>query len=104
MNFVRQISSSDRRARDVSLKRTFDFEGWLAMLETSASESGGRDTGTDISLNVQNSGESVDLLASLTNDDLQALNSPFDMSGLTNNDVFAELTWISGGNLGWQYD
>lgn len=35
MNFARQISAEDRKARDINLRPTFDFEGWLNALDHS---------------------------------------------------------------------
>lgn len=39
MNYVRQISQEDRRARETSLESTFDFDGWLLVLENSVGAS-----------------------------------------------------------------
>lgn len=38
MNYVRQINQEDRVTRERNLRPTFDFEGWLAVLENSAVE------------------------------------------------------------------
>lgn len=35
MNFMRQISPSDRDLRDFNLRAKFDFEGWISALEKS---------------------------------------------------------------------
>lgn len=41
MNFVRQISLKDRQTRDVNLKPTFDFDGWVSAMQSSVNQEQG---------------------------------------------------------------
>lgn len=38
MNYVRQIGQQDRATRQLNFKPTFDFEGWLSVIEHSISD------------------------------------------------------------------
>ncbi|VUC30974.1 unnamed protein product [Clonostachys rosea] len=50
MNFVRQISLKDRQTRDVNLKPTFDFDGWISAMESSVSQDQGMELEGELEL------------------------------------------------------
>lgn len=101
MNFVRQIGSNDRRARDVNLKPTFDFEGWLDALEESAATGARRESMLGLSHHVQSS---TGLSISPTSYDLEALGFVNSPSGFLCLDGFTGLSTITGADISGQVE
>lgn len=97
MNFVRQIGLHDRRARDVNLKPTFDFEGWLDALEDSASQGNRSESRPELSHDIQ---DVAGFPITPTSNDFDALGFVNSPPGLLCFDWFTGMAMMSDGNAG----
>lgn len=94
MNFVRQMGSSDRRARDINLKPIFDFDGWIDALEGSASTSSTQPPSQQLPHNIQ---DSTEFLLDSADNDLEGLGFVNSPSGFLCFDGFAGMAFMSEG-------
>jgi hypothetical protein len=95
MNFVRQMGSSDRRARDINLKPVFDFDGWIDALETSASANSTQAPREQLPHNML---DATEFLLGPADHDLEVLGFVNSPSGFLCFDGFAGMAFMSEGN------
>ncbi|KAH8646242.1 fungal-specific transcription factor domain-containing protein [Xylariales sp. PMI_506] len=104
MNYVRQISQQDRETRDVNLRETFDFPGWLAVLERSVSEDVSNTPVTQLSTLEPPHMVSNEINVDISQSTEYESNMPWfsDMDGLAA--IPSQAPWMFTGDNGWSFD